>query len=87
LEIDAMCQFKKYETLDIFIHRFGCSEEKLFTIKIINALNNYLKNNETQNANLVYFLNNRQIMHSTDISNLGSVKQYLTEQYKIKVQN
>lgn len=85
LEIDSMLQFKKHETLDKFIHRFGCIEEKLFTLKIISELETFISNKKPTSNELVYFLNEKQIMNSSDVRELSIIKDHLINEYNNKI--
>ncbi len=81
LELDSIKQFVNYNCFDIFNNNFGCNGSKLFTLKIIENLIQFIKSNSYKTNSLIYFIDNKQIFNTTDITELDNIKEHLETEY------
>lgn len=81
LELLIIKEFVKYNTFDVFQNNFACDSNQLFTLHILAGLKQFINNHSLKSDHLVQFLNDKQIFYSTDISNLDSIIDYLSNEY------
>jgi hypothetical protein len=81
LELVCIKHFIENNQYDLFMSNFGCSSDKLFTIRIIRALTSFIKQRDLKSDSLIYFLDRKQTFHPSDTEVLQTLEVELLTEY------